>query len=869
MSGPSKVIVLDPDVRAAHQVQLGFTREGVPVAVGAVTDARPELPADATGLVVVGGTDGRALELLRRTKLVLEENKLDVPIVFSGKGVRRTDAEAAGADEVVLHPTFLRDLVTIGRLLKGVPTGRRAHLVGSLAETTGVFTLVRALSALGRSAVLTLIRGLRRGEIRFFHGEVTSAQVGLIHGQAAFHQLLLWTEARFEFHHEDVVRRQQIPLSPEELYADAERFLEGVRTASGQLSPSMILEQDVAKISSAGTQVPTEVHGVLRLFDGHRVIADVLEDSPYRVFETLRVAQRACDVGLLRIRDAKRPKATWRAVLGIEEWLTGADRDPVVEQAQSTLESGPTRDSTSPKIKQKKKSSKRKNRRTATPVAVPAAATPPPAALKADIDWGALVPRAVGSEVGSLAGVVPAAHTSGEIQLPATSRSVDRERLESLMDTGKRDRIFSKEIGVEPKVVLAEGEKAEGKAEPAIPRTKTPSKDPVAVARAKTPSKDPPAVPRTKTPSKATQSGEIAIPRTKTASKPPAVARTKTPSVPPVLPAIPARPSKPDLVVPKVDDAEAKAAAEDARLRAEAAELKAKLAAKRAAEAEQQEREADEIAKKLADAKAKSQSDATPAVSKPAPEPEDESWTGLREKALAADVEAATEAVAAIAKPERGSDLVKQLVRSEGIVTAEDKHQKVVVHEHMTIDATTNTARVTSHAVASISSSAPESLENEPSDGIVRQVTTVETAPVRRPPPGEVPPDDRPGARMGEIASRQRIPTAPPVEAEPSILIADMAAAQSAVAAVAKAQAAAPPTQDIQQPARELAVAEVRKDAAHAFSDAEEEFFRAGHGNTGAVPKFSPQETFEDLDEGYQPVGFWDRLRGKKPPKKK
>ncbi len=62
-------------------------------------------------------------------------------------------------------------------------------------------------------------------------------------------------------------------------------------------------------------------------------------------------------------------------------------------------------------------------------------------------------------------------------------------------------------------------------------------------------------------------------------------------------------------------------------------------------------------------------------------------------------------------------------------------------------------------------------------------------------------------------------------------------------------------------------VAEVRKDAVHAFSDAEEEFFRAGQGNTGKVPTFSPQETFDDLDEGYQPVGFWDRLRGKKPKK--
>ena len=211
---------------------------------------------------------------------------------------------------------------------------------------------------------------------------------------------------------------------------------------------------------------------------------------------------------------------------------------------------------------------------------------------------------------------------------------------------------------------------------------------------------------------------------------------------------------------------------------------------------------------------------------------------------------------------------MKQLVRSEGIVVAEETNQKVVVHEHMTIDTTANTARVTSTSVASIQSSAPEALEDEPSDGIVRQVTTVETAPVRRPPPGEIPPDDRPGARKGEIQGRPKIATAPPINAEPSILIADIAAAHTAVAQVATAQAAAAPSPDIALPSQELVVAEVRKDAAHAFSDAEEEFFRAGHGNTGKVPTFTPTETFDDLDEGYQPVGFWDRLRGKKPPKK-
>jgi hypothetical protein len=54
----------------------------------------------------------------------------------------------------------------------------------------------------------------------------------------------------------------------------------------------------------------------------------------------------------------------------------------------------------------------------------------------------------------------------------------------------------------------------------------------------------------------------------------------------------------------------------------------------------------------------------------------------------------------------------------------------------------------------------------------------------------------------------------------------------------------------------------VRRDAV-AFSDDEEAFFR-GAERTSPAPKV---ETFDDLDEGYQPPGFWDRVFGRKKPK--
>ncbi|HEX4456206.1 MAG TPA: DUF4388 domain-containing protein [Kofleriaceae bacterium] len=457
MTGPSKVIVLDPDARAAAQVQLGFEREGIPASA-------PAIPADLGTLALVNGDAGAAVALVgggvavvKRARALLEP---DVPIIFAGPAgdATRDDLLAAGADEVVTQPAYLRDVVTIGRILCGQPAAHRDHVAGSLAETTGVYTLVRALAALGRSAVLTLVRGLRRGEIRFYRGEITSAQVGLIHGQAAFHQLLLWTDARFDFAREDIVRRGQIPMSSEELFADAERFLEGVRESADLLSPSMVLEQDVQRVTNLGKQVPTEVHGVLRMFDGHRVLADILEDSPYRVFETLRVAQKALEAGLLRVAADQKPRTSWRAVLAIEEWLVGSEtRDAVVERTAS-LDTKRVAVVPPPSTGKKKKARRKKPRRAATPLPI---ALPKPG----EIDWGALVPRVIGGEVGPLSTVVPASGTAGEIDL--VTRDADRERLEALMDTSLRAKIFPTDVGIEPSVVVDdswEREQAEAKA---------------------------------------------------------------------------------------------------------------------------------------------------------------------------------------------------------------------------------------------------------------------------------------------------------------------------------------------------------------------------------------------------------------------
>ncbi|MDQ3337097.1 MAG: DUF4388 domain-containing protein [Myxococcota bacterium] len=955
-------------------------------------DLRLDLPTQDAGLVVVGGSDARAVELVRRTREVLEASHADAPIVYAGRGASRNDLHAAGADEVLAQPAYLRDVVTIGRLLVGTPANHRTHLVGNLGEITGVLTLVRALSSLGRSAVLTLIRGLRRGEIRFYEGEVTSAQVGLIHGQAALHQLLLWTDARFDYHHEDIVRRQQIPLDREELFADAERFLGGIRDSSGSLSPAMVLEQDVVRIQLLNKQIPTEVHGVLRMFDGHRVLADVLEDSPYRVFETLRVAQRALDVGLLKIGSTPRRKATWRAVLAIEEWLVGAEtKEDVVARGavDNTIPVAKSGENTGKTKKPSASRRQRKKRRANTPVPV---ASAPPAIRSSDIDWGSLVPRTVGAEVGPLAGVVPAAQRSGEIVLPnMPSRDEPREKLESLMDTGKRERIFPTDIGLEPSVVLddsppasvhdaatapvdakkkskkaAQAEKAKADADARAKAEAERAAAALALAQATKAAADKAAADRAaadKAAADRAAADKVAADRAAADVK--AAADKALADAKAAADRAAADKALADAKAAADKTAADKAAADKAAADQAAAE---KAAAERAAASTSSSREPNVVvdlgpsdSDRVRDdaqqrvralvAQHRQESNDSDAVARAGEKRREEDAVHAEAQAeadaarVASDVDARARAETAARearssgetngsnvasgeirskRPTSSTDLVRALLKDErtgdareletaSTIVTETPNVTVAVHDRVSVITTEQTARLVATPEATISEvpflakqvvpataparpasddavtrpfvrpgAEPQGIDDEPSDGVIRmRHDTAETPPApaatyRRPPPGEIPVDDRPPETTGEIRERKE-PPPPTRTSEPSILVADLQAAHSAVSAVAVTQAtqastmpnaaAAAGTPGTATAVASAEVAQVRRDATDAFTQIEEEFFRQGteehqHAKPARLP--SASDSFDDLDEGYEPVGFWDRLLGRK-----
>jgi hypothetical protein len=168
------------------------------------------------------------------------------------------------------------------------------------------------MAATDGSAVLRLERGNRRAELRVSEGRLLSANVESLQSLPALHHVLLWEEAALSLGVGAVPKRSQLNLSAQEVLDESERFLRDFAHAARDLGPSSTLYVHGAGAPAAipGLQA-SQVAPLMRLADGHRVLADVIAESPFRIFDTLRIIKRLRDSGGLgsRPRPAPAPAA--------------------------------------------------------------------------------------------------------------------------------------------------------------------------------------------------------------------------------------------------------------------------------------------------------------------------------------------------------------------------------------------------------------------------------------------------------------------------------------------------------------------------------------------------------------------------------
>lgn len=314
MNHPSLFVLVDPDPKGLETLAYAFKRDGCAIASTSNPKLAPEMVrSNNVRLVVVSvrPPEHAALDLI--SGLHIHPETKNLPIVALGPVALRPAALAAGAFDYLNTPLYVRDVISIARLVllmreAAVEKNSTLQLRAPLSDYHGLYYLVRAMAGSGRSGILQLVRNNHKGEVRFCDGAVTSAETGSLQGFPALHQLLLWDEGSLSLKLRDVPRRGQFSLSAGDVLDECQRFLRDFTHAATNLGwPRTVYATDERRGALPANMVPSEVGPVARLFDGRRTLSDVIEESPFRVFDTLRIVKRLVDFGALLARTDAAP----------------------------------------------------------------------------------------------------------------------------------------------------------------------------------------------------------------------------------------------------------------------------------------------------------------------------------------------------------------------------------------------------------------------------------------------------------------------------------------------------------------------------------------------------------------------------------
>jgi hypothetical protein len=312
MTSPHAVLIVDTDPKGLESLVYGF--QGADWRITACPSPETAsllIKAAAAQLVVIASrTEHERLHSLIR-QLRAKEAWRSLPILVLGpEELRPTLAEDGGIDLLPM-PAFVRDVLTASELL--VAAGLGAQRPGdepcyqAPIASVRTLSLVRTMNGLVRSGHVRLEHNGRVGEILFHQGELTAASVGPLEAMAAVQHLIIWNEGKLELRLRQVPRRGQLHLSVQEFLQELDRFQRDYAHAMREIGPaSMAYTASQEQLKQAGDSIPAEVTPVVRLCDGKRALSDVIDESPFRVLDTVRILARLAELGVLTRADGKK-----------------------------------------------------------------------------------------------------------------------------------------------------------------------------------------------------------------------------------------------------------------------------------------------------------------------------------------------------------------------------------------------------------------------------------------------------------------------------------------------------------------------------------------------------------------------------------
>ena len=244
----------------------------------------------------------------------------------------------AGADEFLRKPILLRELVQRAQALlekRELLQGSKTDFIRGSMRELGLLDALQALLLAQTSAVVSCEAYGRTARLWVREGQVVDAELGPLGGDAAFFRLMTWESGSFRIEPQAVDREPRIEGGTEASLVEAMRRTEELGRASEELPMTSVLAVDYPRLAEDLADLPDEVNGVVRSFDGRRTLREAIDRSPVDDLNTLLVVRRLIAAGILRAVESKatalRPS--------LDQWLS--DPPPVEELLPEELVTEP------------------------------------------------------------------------------------------------------------------------------------------------------------------------------------------------------------------------------------------------------------------------------------------------------------------------------------------------------------------------------------------------------------------------------------------------------------------------------------------------------------------------------------------------
>jgi CheY-like chemotaxis protein len=295
------ILLVDADPRSLRVIEVSLRKAGYNVtcvedglaALEKIDAQQPDLVICDTKLPKL---DGYAL--VRRLKERTEH--ASIPIIFLATQQSVEDKIRGlelGVEDYLTKPIFVRELLarvnvvlarrTHDEITTQKSSAVRTRFAGSIHDMT-VVDLLQTFEISRKSGSITFKSGARGGHVWFKDGKVVDAEVGSLRGEEAVYRLLVWSEADFEVDFGPVERDDVVEMSTSALVMEGMRRADEWGRLLEQLPPlTTVFEVDHERLLDRLSEIPDELNGILRLLDGRKSLAEVVDESPFEDLSTL------------------------------------------------------------------------------------------------------------------------------------------------------------------------------------------------------------------------------------------------------------------------------------------------------------------------------------------------------------------------------------------------------------------------------------------------------------------------------------------------------------------------------------------------------------------------------------------------------